>query len=114
MTFSDRKVAEQINSKFVAAWVNRGPGFHNEDYSTERWLFTSEMEAYPTKNICTFFLTPAGKVFHYVAGYFAPETFGAELEFAAALRREAFDETMNLKRGGVEAIRRLHRGGSVS
>lgn len=109
MTFSDARIAEQVTSNFVAAWVNRGPGFHNEDYSAEEWLFAGEMEAYPTQNICTFFLTPEGMVFHYVAGYLPPETFRAELDLAAALRRTAFDGAMKLKPGGLEAIRDLHK-----
>ncbi len=108
MTFSDKKVAGLVNANFVAAWTNRGPGFHNEDYSAEQWIFTEHMEAYPTKNICTFFLTPGGKVFHYLAGYFAPETFCAELELAVALRREAFDGKMALKADGAGTIRSLH------
>jgi len=108
VTFSDKKVAALVNANFVAAWTNRGPGFHNEDYSAEQWIFAEHMEAYPTKNICTFFLTPEGKVFHYLAGYFAPETFCAELELAAALRRDAFDETMALKADGADTIRSLH------
>ena len=75
MTFSDKKVAQFVREHFVAAWVNRAPVFHNEDYSTERWIFETSMEAYPTKNICTFFLTPDLKTFGYVAGYYCPEMF---------------------------------------
>jgi hypothetical protein len=108
VTFSDPKVAALVNTHFVAAWHNRGPGFHNEDYSTEEWIYSSQMEAYPTKNICTFFLAPDGRVFHYVAGYFAPERFAAELEQAVALRRAAFDEGMQLKAGGLAALKYLH------
>ena len=110
MTFSDGKVAEFVNANFVAAWTNRGPGFHNEDYSTEQWIFRTSMEAYPTRNICTFFLTPAGRVFHYVAGSWAPEIFLAELEIARELRKEAFDGRMELKSGGVETLRKIHEG----
>jgi hypothetical protein len=108
VTFSDPGVAEFVNEHFVAAWHNRGAGFHNEDYAAEQWIFGSSMEAYPTKNICTFFLTPEGRVFHYVAGFWAPEIFRVELETALSLRREAFDAGMELKRGGLEALRRVH------
>ena len=31
MSFSDKRVADLVNSKFVAAWTNRGPGFINTD-----------------------------------------------------------------------------------
>lgn len=108
MTFSDGKVADFVNANFVAAWTNRGPGFHNEDYTAEQWIFRTSMEAYPTRNICTFFLTPEGKVFHYVAGSWAPELFLAELEIARGLRNGAFDGRMELKAGGLESLRKAH------
>lgn len=113
MTFSDRKVAEFVEANFVAVWHNRGPGFHNEDYSTEHWIFRTALEAYPTKNICTFFLTPEGKVFHYLAGFWAPEPFLLELEIAREIRRAAFDEKMELRRNGLEVQRRLHESAAA-
>jgi hypothetical protein len=109
VTFSDRRVAEFINARFVAAWVNRGVGFHNEDYSAEQSILTSSFEAYPTKNICTFFMTPSSEVFHYVAGHFAPELFLPELETACRIRREAFDDRMSLKPDGLDTLRFTHR-----
>jgi uncharacterized protein YyaL (SSP411 family) len=84
VTFSDRRVAEAVNSGFVPVWYNRGRGFHNCEVRTEKWIFESSGEAYPTKNICTFFLTPDLKVVHYAAGYYAPEVF---LDVLAAARR---------------------------
>jgi hypothetical protein len=113
VTFSDAKVAARINSDFVAAWFNRGPGFHNEDYRTERWIFESSMEAYPTRNICTFFLTPEGKVFHYVAGSWAPGLFLAQLDLVLRMRREAFDARMRLKPEGLEEVRKIHAQATV-
>ncbi len=107
MTFSDPKVADFVNANFVAAWHNRGAGFHNENYSAEQWIFRSSMEAYPTKNICTFFLTPEGRVFHTVAGFWAPEIFKLQLETALRLRREAFDGAMELKPDGLQELRRV-------
>lgn len=86
MTFSDKRVAEAINKSYVAAWINRGPGFQNMDFSTEKWIFQGDLEAYPTKNICTFFLTPEGKVYYYVAGSYSPDVFLKVLETADALR----------------------------
>lgn len=108
MTFSDQAVADLVNRNFVAAWHNRGPGFNNEDYSTERWIFQSAMEAYTTKNICTFFLAPDGKVFHYVAGYYSPDVFFTYLDVALRVRQAAFDEKMQLRPGGEEAARKVH------
>jgi hypothetical protein len=108
VTFSDKRVADAVGKGFVAAWVNRGPGFRNVDFSTESWIFQGEMEAYPTKNICTFFLTPKGKVFHYVAGSYSPEVFLQVLETAAALRDVLFDGAMADKAGAAEAAAKIH------
>lgn len=108
MTFSDPQVADFVNKNFVAAWFNRGPGFFNADLSTERWIFSGSMEAYPTKNICTFFLAPDGKVFDYVAGSYAPELFLKIMKTALELRRALFDEAMAPKDGGVGAARKIH------
>ncbi len=86
VTFSDRRVAEAVNSRFVPVWYNRGRGFHNCEVRTEKWIFESSGEAYPTKNICTFFLTPDLRVLHYAAGYYAPDLF---LEVLASAERAA-------------------------
>ena len=105
MTFSDKRVAEAVNSSFVAAWVNRGPGFRNLDFHTEQWIFQGDLEAYPTKNICTFFLTPEGKVFYYVAGSYAPEVFLRVLDTATGLRGAMFDAAM---KGTAADVSRVH------
>lgn len=84
VTFSNAKVAERVNSKFVPVWYNRGKGFHNCEKQTESWIFTSSAECYPTKNICTFFLTPDMKVVYYVSGYYAPDVF---LEILTAVEK---------------------------
>jgi hypothetical protein len=80
VTFSDRAVADLVKRSFVPAWHNRGPGFHNEEFSTEKWI--SGLAAYPTKNIATFFLRPDGGVYFYVAGYYSPKLFLEILQFA--------------------------------
>ena len=101
MTFSDARVAEFVNKHFVAAWINRGPGFHNERYGTEHRIYRSAMEAYPTKNICTFFMTPEGQVFDYVAGAYAPEIFLVELQSALEIKKSLHN--------GIEAFRAAHQ-----
>ena len=75
VTFSNKKVADQINKRFIPVWYNRGPGFHNCSLWTEKRIFTQNADCYPTKNICTFFLTPDRQVVYYVAGYYGPDTF---------------------------------------
>jgi len=114
VTFSDPQVADFINKNFVAAWFNRGPGFFNADLSTERWIFSGSFEAYPTKNICTFFLAPDGKVFDYAAGTYAPELFLKLMKTALELRRVLFDDVMALKEGGVDAARKIHEGRAMT
>jgi hypothetical protein len=86
VTFSDPKVARAVNDRFVPVWFNRGRGFHNCERRTEKWIFESSGEAYPTKNICTFFMTPDFEVLYYVSGYFAPELFLEILEAAGELK----------------------------
>jgi hypothetical protein len=108
VTFSDAKVAEVVNANFVAAWFNRSPGFANNDDQAEKSIFEHSTEAFLTKNICTFILTPDGRVFHYLAGYAAPEPFLKFLEEALALRRAGFDDRMALKSDGLVALKKIH------
>ena len=108
MTFSNKKVAEVVNANFVATWFNRSPGFKNTDDEAEKSIFQGASEAFLTKNICTFVLTPDGKVFHYIAGYVSPEIFLRFLDDALALRRAGFDHWMIQKPEGPEALRKLH------
>jgi hypothetical protein len=108
VTFSNPDVAELVNANFVAAWYNRSPGFHNLTHEAEKNIFTSSVDAYPTKNICTFFLTPDGKVFHYVAGHLGPSQFLEVLRLAIKLRAEAFDEAMALRPKGMQSLRAIH------
>lgn len=108
MTFSDPDVAAYVSENFVAAWHNRGPGFHNTDLSTEKWIFQSSMEAYPTKNICTFFLAPDGGVFFYVAGYYSPHLFLRILQTVWTLRTAQFDEAMRPRPEAFDEVRRAH------
>jgi hypothetical protein len=108
VSFSDKRVADLVNSKFVAAWTNRGPGFFNTEFWTEKGIASNDYEAYPTKNICTFFLTPKGKVYYYVAGSYAPELFVKILETASSLRTTLFDDKMQLREKGMALAKELH------
>lgn len=108
VTFSDEKVAAELNGDFVSAWANRVPDFHNCESSTEEWIFTSTAEAYPTRNICTFFLTPDLQVVHYVGGYVAPDLFLEEAAFASKVRDECFDEGFAGRENSTERFVELH------
>jgi len=97
-----------VNANFVSAWFNRSPGFFNGDDRAEKAIFEHYSEAFLTKNICTFILTPEGRVFHYIAGYASPEWFLRFLEEALELRRAGFDDRMALKPGGMEALKKMY------
>lgn len=99
VTFSDEKVAEVVNANFVPLWFNRGKGFHNCEHRTEEGIFLRSAEAYTTKNICTFFLDPNGRVVHYFSGYYAPPVFLELIRPLLALREATTDED----------VRRFHR-----
>lgn len=99
VTFSDARVADLVNEHFVAAWFNRAPGFHNEDYGAEERIACTS--SYPTRNICTFFMTPEGMVFDYVAGYHEPALFAARLQSTIEVRAAMRD--------GIDAVRAAHR-----
>lgn len=108
VTFSDKRVADAVNSKFVAAWTNRGPGFVNTTFWAEQGIAERNYEIYPTKNICTFFLTPDRKVFYYAAGSYAPEVFLKILETASTLRKTLFDDRLAPKENGAALAKQLH------
>jgi hypothetical protein len=108
VSFSDKRVADVVNSKFVAAWTNRGPGFQNAEFWTEKGIAQQNYEMYPTKNICTFFLTPDRKVYYYAAGSYSPEIFLKILETASTLRKTMFDEQMRLTEKGLSLGTKLH------
>ena len=85
VTFSDKRVAERVNSKFIPVWYNRGPGFHNCTFWSEERIFTNDVDCYPTRNICTFFLDPDGGVVYYIAGHWGPKAFLEILDTVQAL-----------------------------
>lgn len=85
VTFSDARVSEAVNSRFVPVWYNRGRGFHNCDPVPEKRIFEGSGDVYPTKNICTFFLTPDLEVLTYASGYYSPDLFLDLLDSASRL-----------------------------
>jgi hypothetical protein len=109
VSFSDKHVADAVNSNFVPAWIDRGPGFKNLEFWTEKWIAESNYEMYPTKNICTFFLTPDRKVFYYAAGSYSPEMFLKILETVSSLRKALFDERMQVTPRGQDLASGIHR-----
>ncbi len=109
VTFSNKKVAKQVNESFVSTWYNRNSRFHNCDFSEERRIVTNSYECFATQNICTFFVTPKREVLHYFSGYLSPEFFQDEVRFVLKLAGETLDEDGNLKRGWARPFRKLHK-----
>ncbi len=107
VTFSSDPVSASINSKFVSTWNNRKPGFHNCDQTEE--IRISKMSCFPTRNFCTFFVTPRREVLHYFSGYFSPELFMRELEFVLALAKEVVDDKGAIKRDAWARYQEMHR-----
>ena len=99
VTFSDAGVAKKVNESFVCTWINRSPDFKNREKATELRIKSESYEAFPTKNFCTFFVTPDLRVLSYLSGYYNPAYFTQELSFALDLAGETatasreFDET---------------------
>jgi hypothetical protein len=111
VTFSNPRVAERVNSSFVPVWYNRGPGFHNCEKRTENWIFSAHADCYPTKNICTFFLTPELDVVYYVAGYFAPDLFLEILEDVLRIQKapDRSDHHREVARGLTARLEELRK-----
>jgi len=95
VTFSNQTVANFINRNYVPAWHNRGPGFHDEELSTENSI--SKLSAYATRNIVTFFLRPDGRVFFYAAGYYPPKSFLEILKFARKPGQDYRERARNME-----------------
>lgn len=108
VTFSNPEVAAAVNRACVSAWRNRIPEFHDCDPHTEEWIARSNPNAYPTRNIVTFFMTPRFQVIHYFTGYFAPKTFLDELSFALKVREEIFNKDFQPRPGAAGKFRHLH------
>lgn len=108
VTFSDADVAKAVNALCVSTWKNRVDGFLNTEKTAEERIKTSTYEAFATKNFCTFFVTPDRKVLHYVSGYFAPQYFLRQVEFARKLAEQALDADRRPTESAVAAFRNGH------
>ncbi len=95
VTFSNDDVSAAINTACVATWNNRKEGFHNCDQKEETRI--AKLDAFATRNFCTFFVTPKREVLHYFSGYFNPELFKRELTFVGALAKEVLGEDKCVK-----------------
>lgn len=105
VTFSNSEVARVVNENFVATWTNRKPGFHNCEKKTEARI-QQLGDSYPTRNFCTYFLTPQKGVLHYFTGYFAPGIFLREVRMAQEAKGGAIAGFVSLHQARAEELRR--------
>ena len=108
VTFSDERVGETLEEKFICTWENRVGAFHDCDPATEQRLFRRYAEAYTTRNICTFFLTPDLQVLHYISGYYAPQLFLEEAAFALKLHKAVLDSDGRPREDADARFKQMH------
>ena len=108
VTFSNAEVAKAVNSRFIATWVNRQPGFHNCDTNAEKRIEKYDYECFATKNFCTFFATPDLDVLHYGSGHQYPPLFLKELDFVLELAAAVCDPRLRYMEDALPEYRALH------
>jgi len=99
VTFADDKVVDLLNAKFVLLWNNHQPDLGGGDARQQPAFTKEELELYPEGggggNVRTYFCLSDGRIVHYVEGWFRPERFLEEAEFALTLRQEGLAERHN-------------------
>ncbi|MEK7755712.1 MAG: hypothetical protein AAB385_00665 [Planctomycetota bacterium] len=93
VTFADPSTVDRMNRDFVLVWSNQQPDLVNGVPTTPEqaqapWS-QEEARMYPLGggggNIRSFFCDSDGRVLFYLEGYWTPEVYGREMEFAAGL-----------------------------
>ncbi len=90
MTFADEKVVDALNAKFVLAWSNHAvDGDGGGEAAVQPKWSDEELVRYPEGggggNVRTYIALPDGRVIHYIQGWFRPERFLEELDFALSI-----------------------------
>lgn len=89
VTFADDKVVDLLNAKFVLVWNNHGEDFDRQVQAPQPKFSREELELYPEGggggNVRTLVSTPDGALLHYIEGWWRPERYVEELEFALTL-----------------------------
>ena len=114
VTFSDPEVAAALSRDFVSVWRNRNDSFHDCSPTSEKDIFKNMAEAFPTKNICTFFLTADLQVLHYVSGYYSPSLFLDQVSFARRAHEALYGEDGLPRWDALDAYQMLHAGRAES
>jgi thioredoxin-related protein len=86
-TFSDERLVQDLRHQVVAVWHDQNSVLVNCKLQPPQKPPTKQMiKAYPVGggggNLRTYFCTPAGKIVHYVEGYWPATAFAAELRYA--------------------------------
>ncbi|MBI4587757.1 MAG: hypothetical protein HY725_02870 [Candidatus Rokubacteria bacterium] len=93
VTFADPATVDRMNRDFVLLWSNQQPDLVNgvptsPEQAQAPWS-QEEARMYPLGggggNLRTFFCDADGRVLHYLEGYWTPEVYGREMEFATGL-----------------------------
>jgi len=93
VVFADEKVVDALNKDFVLAWNNHAPEWGGGGEARKQPVFSKdELAAYPEGggggNIRTYICRPDGAIVHYIEGWFRPERYLGEVDFAKTLVKE--------------------------
>jgi hypothetical protein len=93
VVFADEKVVDALNKEFVLAWNNHAPEWGGGGKRALQPVFSKEeLALYPEGggggNIRTYICRPEGAIVHYLEGWFRPERYLGEVEFARTLVKE--------------------------
>ncbi len=114
VTFADPATVDRMNHDFVPVWSNQQPDLVSGVPSVPEQAQTpwSQEEAamYPVGggggNLRTFFCDSDGRVLYYLEGYWTPEVYGHEMEFAVGL---SLDDNLESRLGERKAeVERRH------
>jgi len=104
MTFTDRRLMDLLNEKFVVVWHNQDP--ERTARGTQASYSQAEIAAYPQggggNNLHTVVAAPDGTVLEILKGYWSADTLLEELEFALGLTRENRLERHAARRKALE------------
>lgn len=93
VTFADPATVDRMNRDFVLVWSNQQPdlvnGFPTAPEQAQTPWSQEEAAMYPVGggggNLRTFFCDREGRVLYYLEGYWTPEVYGREMDFAVGL-----------------------------
>lgn len=86
VTFADDKLVAAINQNVIPVWHNQNPDAANNGADSQPKPSQQQIDAYPlgggAGNMRAYFCDPDGSIVHYLQGYWPPEHFLTEMDFA--------------------------------